>query len=330
MFRDIIKKKDMSSIFVIDDDENGKNIEAELTETSNETVKNYNSTIKYMKKHGIKISTITLDCKLKVDIKLDKFAEHIILDHDGIVSIKYGGRKDAKTNRSIVVFKGNKNGKQTAFFNQATIRMKSLINKDNGYMNIKVFNNGSLHITGCKNMEDFFDVTKRLIKILKTGIDIENDKGEKKHIKFVKNEKECISCHDLNIRMINSDYNAGYKIDRNTLSKILNEDYPDVKFKYDPSGGHACVNIRYQSDTKKKPTSVFVFQTGSVIITGAKKMNDIVGAHTFIQNILDKNKNYISIPIYDSENINNILEEYKKSNRIKGSLFDQYKFTKQK
>jgi len=54
--------------------------------------------------------------------------------------------------------------------------MKPTNNPIRNYINIKVFKNGSLQITGCKDMEDFNNVINTLIRVLKRGKDIKQGK----------------------------------------------------------------------------------------------------------------------------------------------------------
>src|SRR6266567_193883 len=72
--------------------------------TSTNTVQSYADAIDFLEKHKIKISTITLDCKLHTLIDVDTFAQNIELKENEIVCIKYGNRNNTATNRTIVSF----------------------------------------------------------------------------------------------------------------------------------------------------------------------------------------------------------------------------------
>ncbi len=56
--------------------------------------------------------------------------------------------------------------------------MKPTNNPTRNYINIKVFKNGSLQITGCKDIDDFYNVFETLIRILKRGCDVKIDNGK--------------------------------------------------------------------------------------------------------------------------------------------------------
>jgi len=166
--------------------------------------------------------------------------------------------------------------------------MKPTNNPSRNPINMKVFKNGSLQMTGCKDMEDFFNVTNNLIKILIKGRKIDG-----KRIRFV-NQKE-LFIRSVKIRMINSNFRLNYKIDRDNLATNLRKYHGKnpidteigyVDYKYDPNGDHSCVNIKFNYEDNI--TSIFVFQTGAVIITGAKNLHHIVMAYKFIKKILKK------------------------------------------
>lgn len=273
-------------------------------EIDNTALKSYLKAKQYLTEHNITISTITLDCKLNTLVDIDKFAKNVSLREDGIVSVKYGNRKDPATNRTIVVLKTKKKPSVKNFYNQVTILMKPTNNPNHNYINIKVFKNGSLQMTGCKDMDDFINVANTLIKILKMGKNIRKKNGTVKHIDFI-NDANNINITDVKIRMINSNFKLDYKVDRKKLAKILKNNHGlqtkdkeigYIECKYEPTGGHSCVNIKYQYDEKNKP-SIFVFQTGAIIITGAKNLHHIIMSYKFILKIL--NKYYDEIRIVD-------------------------------
>lgn len=276
----------------------------------------------FLEDHNISISTITLDCKLHTLIDVDKFAKNVILKEDEIVSVKFGNRKDPATNRTIIVLKTKKKSSIKNFYNQVTILMKPTNNLARNYINIKVFKNGSLQMTGCKDMDDFNNVTTTLIKILKRGKDIKGKNGEIVHINFIDDPKK-IGIYDVKIRMINSNFKLDYKVDRKKLAKLLKKNHHQntkdkeigyVECKYEPTGGHSCVNIKYKYDEKNKP-SIFVFQTGAVIITGAKNLHHIIMAYHFIHKILNKYYKEIRIIELDHKVVQEEIAKFFKNNK---------------
>lgn len=288
----------------------------------NAAITSYIEARKFLDDRNIMISTITLDCKLHTLIDVDKFAKNVILKEDEIVSVKFGNRKDPATNRTIVVLKTKKKSSVKNFYNQVTILMKPMNNPIRNYINIKVFKNGSLQMTGCKDMNDFNNVTTTLIKILSRGRDMKNEKGKSIHVDFIDNPKN-IGIYDAKIRMINSNFKLDYKIDRKKLTRLLKKNHRQgtsdkeigyVECKYEPTSGHSCVNIKFKYDDKHKP-SIFVFQTGAIIITGAKNLPQIIMAYYFIHKILNKYYDEIRIIELDYNAVQTEIAKFFKSNK---------------
>lgn len=314
----IIEKPDNSII-----KKNNEKINIPRTdEISKMAIKSYLEARQFLKDHNISISTITLDCKLHTLIDVDKFSKNVILREDEIVSVKFGNRKDAATNRTIVILKAKKKPSAKNFYNQVTILMKPTNNPSRNYINIKVFKNGSLQMTGCKDMDDFNNVTTTLINILKRGRDITNKKGKIEHIDFIDNPKK-VGIFDVKIRMINSNFKLQYKVDRKKLARLLkknhrlgtkDKDIGYVDCKYEPTGGHSCVNIKYKYDDTSRP-SIFVFQTGAVIITGAKNLHHIIMAYHFIHKILNRYHNEIKIIELNPSMVNAELAKFLKNKK---------------
>ena len=285
-----------------------------ISSDKNSIAEHYNNKKNFLIRHSISISTITLDCKLKTIVLLDNFAKNVKLREDGIVSVKYGNRKDTATNRTIVVLKSKKKPSNKNFYNQVTVLIKPKNNVTRGYINIKVFKNGSLQMTGCKDMDDFYDVTKTLISILTIGYN-----SSKGHISFIE-DYDNIGIYDARIRMINSNFKVDFKIDRKELTRILKDNHGlltkdarigYVECKYEPTGGHSCVNIKYKYDDQNKP-SIFVFQTGAIIITGAKNLDHIVKSYKFIMKILMSYYDAIRIPVLDKNEVRNMIDQFYK------------------
>ena len=98
---------------------------------------------------------------------------------------------------------------------------------------------------------------------------------------------------EFKIVMINSNFNIGFEINREKLFKIMQD--KEITASFEPCT-HACVNIKYifKRDTPyEKKISIFVFESGSIIITGANNTEHILEGYKFINNILYENKNEI-------------------------------------
>lgn len=120
---------------------------------------------------SLKISTITLstqlpDCKINL-INVGKYLKL----NDSIIGIKYqhGNFNILKGKYSTTVFRKAKNKKQEKisqilFYNQVSLIINLSFNSN---INVKLFGNGSLHLTGCKSVNDGVEVTKIIYNILK-------------------------------------------------------------------------------------------------------------------------------------------------------------------
>ena len=76
-----------------------------------------------------------------------------------------------------------------------------------------------------------------------------------------------------------------------------------VLHKVDLTEWHSCINIKYNDGTLEKPSSIFVFQTGSVNITGAKNFITIKKSYEYIKKILNKYHDYIKIIKLDPDEV---------------------------
>jgi TATA-box binding protein (TBP) (component of TFIID and TFIIIB) len=155
-------------------------------------------------------------------------------------------------------------------------------------MNVKLFNNGSIQITGCTSLRDCNIGLNKLINRLKETYSYIDENNNFVDIKFVSNIDN-ILVTKMKIDMINSNFTINYNINRETLYNLLRNDL--VICRYNPSS-HACVNIKFKSSNDHK-VSIFVFQTGKIIITGAKMMSQINEAYNYIYVYLQKNRSKI-------------------------------------
>ena len=110
--------------------------------------------------------------------------------------------------------------------------------------------------------------------------------------------------------MINSDFNIGFKVNREVLHRIVISKgyyssfepsiYPGVNIKYyynplDYSGLCKCDEVcdgKGKNGCCKKIT-VAVFNSGSTIITGAQSFDQLNKGYDFIMNVINEKKNEI-------------------------------------
>lgn len=233
----------------------------------------------------LKISTMTITCNLDTLIDVQNVGKYVDLSFGGIVCVKYG-----PTNvRTLIKLKKSnsktKKKKQKNFYNQATVIVDV---KNKRRVNVKLFKNGAIQLTGCKSMENFNDAITILTNELKKKKAV-FDRKQKKIIKkdFVTTPENVNldAINNFKIRMINSNFDIGFLVNRENLFDLLNK--ANIRCTYEPCI-HACVNIKYNYKNKET-ISIFVFESGSIIITGAKTKNHIIEAYKFITKILYEN-----------------------------------------
>ncbi len=269
---------------------------------------------KYMKMNSIKIATITIHGRFLTKINSKNIAYYMDLDKDGICEVHYGKRENIKTNRFLdeVVKKPKKKPKKI-FYNQVTVVLSH--NNKGGKetkINVKLFNSGVFHIVGCKNMTTFYEVLEKIINLLKETKTKIKKCGEIKTIKYVHNINK-LEITNIKIAMINSEFKINNMIDRDKLYYYLCMNEISCK----NTQQHACVNIKYTDYIDGKVISIFVFQSGSIIITGARNIGHIVTAHSYIMKIIKHYNNKLYIVKADAEIIKTILNKNKQFKNIK-------------
>jgi TATA-box binding protein (TBP) (component of TFIID and TFIIIB) len=230
----------------------------------------------------VSISTITLNAIFDTNFKCENIGECIELSKDNVLSVQYRDKKEH--NRSLLTPKKKKKKpdekKPTkCFYNQTTI----VIKPDNSNpLNMKLFKNGSIQLTGCKNAEDFINVIEKICSILKKKHAVISSKSPNLIVNkpFVTNTDimNISNLRNITIRMINSNFKIGFEINREELYNILLDDF--IECSFEPIV-HACVSVKYNYKDEKK-ISIFIFESGSVIITGATKSIHILEAYRFI------------------------------------------------
>lgn len=281
----------------------------------------YEESARFLKEKNIKISTITMDCKMQSEIDIERLALTVRLHTKGILSITYGERGDIATNRSIIKRRASKR----SFYNQATVLVKPDARPDDvipiekrNPINIKIFRNGSLQMTGCKDIRDFYSVTHKLVRILKHG---HRPDRHGPRVSYAKNVHR-IGIYDVHIRMINSNFKIGHQINREMLSRVLvrkhgyyslDPQWGYIEHKYDPVNGHSCVNIKHRYENDR--VSVFVFQTGSIIITGAKSFPQIISAYHFIMALLERYHYWVVVRPVDRDQILSEISRFAEQRR---------------
>ena len=233
---------------------------------------------------NLTIATMTISCHLGTLFKINNIYQYMLLDNDNIVAIKSKNGMRCIDNYKAKFKSTNQNSSKN-FYNQLTTVVRV---SDEKFINIKLFKNGSIQMTGCKKLEDTNIVINKLINKLKERLIAVNSEDQIE-ITFVENPN-LIEITRFKIDLINCGFGVNYLINREQLHNLLSE----FKITSRISSIHACVNIKYKivEDSIEHVLSIFVFQTGSIIIIG-KKADYIKEAYGFIVSFLNKNKHKI-------------------------------------
>jgi TATA-box binding protein (TBP) (component of TFIID and TFIIIB) len=233
--------------------------------------------------------------KLATEINILNIEKLLQLNTDDVLTVKMN---DEKIRTLIPVKKKNKREKSLSkpkkavnhFYNQITIVMR--INSgtyidlyEEPTINLKLFRNGAIQMSGCKTIKNINIVlNKLLIKLKEVKAKIEDNKiVEKKYVEDINK----LSIVHFQINMINSNYKVNMQIDRAKLYNLLLK--KKIKSSFEPCI-RACVIIKFCPDAAVNPEgkeiSIFVFQKGNIIITGARKREHILSAYKYMNNIL--------------------------------------------
>jgi TATA-box binding protein (TBP) (component of TFIID and TFIIIB) len=206
--------------------------------------------------------------------------------------------RDALTKRKI----SNK-----CFYNQSTLVVRRAVPSGWKEVNLKLFSNGSVQMTGIAS-EEF--ATETLHWLLREVERLPRSPfgGEPSVVKF-------------NIQLINSDFSVGVPLRRDKLHEIITRRYSifsilestiyqgvNTKYYYNEKsdktrpGQCTCTEFckgqgQGDGDGNCKKITISFFQTGNIIITGARHMAQINEAYEFVNRFLDAHAAEIIRPL---------------------------------
>tara|TARA_B100000900_G_scaffold386548_1_gene377101 strand:+ start:1521 stop:2279 length:759 start_codon:yes stop_codon:yes gene_type:complete len=243
---------------------------------------------------NLRVSTITSVAELNTSIDLDLLFKNIELNEN----VKYIEKGDQKKGDPINKKRNQKSKKKSnVFFNQATLHF--LHDK---IINVKLFNNGKIQMTGLKKESQGEAVIKELINMIQK-IDKKND-----HRIFL-NLQDKYEYNNYKIALINSDFDYKRSIDREKLQNLMVSMnifstfepciYPGVNIKYfynvNNEGCKGICNCERMCSGKGngvescRRVTIAVFNSGKIIITGAMNRHQLVECYNFINEVINKN-----------------------------------------
>lgn len=254
---------------------------------------------------GLSISTMCASCKLNTRLIIPNIEKYLLLNSDDILTVKMNKERI----RSIITIKNKpkrmkkvdtkvkqKDTSKNHFYNQITVVVRinhgSTVDlNDVPKINMKLFKNGSIQMSGCKSIKNINFALNKLICRLKE-IKAKRENGINYEKPFIEDSNN-ITVKDFKIDMINSNYQVAMQLDRDKLFNLLLK--KKIKSSYEPCI-RACVIIKYiplRENSEQKEVSVFVFQKGNIIITGARSKSHIDSAYNYINEILLSHKDEI-------------------------------------
>lgn len=246
----------------------------------------------------IKISTMTLEGRFNTSFSPWNIYKYIRRSDENVINVvkgnklkKYKPIRDTEENdiinQNIKKKTKNKDNHSKIFLNQVTISINVNGKKNKKPVSVKIFNCGTIHFTGCVDIDNMIEATYKLCIECKQETAIFGSDGKIKDIKFAENleELKLENMYGFKVDMINCIFIVPFKIDRPKLQILLTEHgYNAI---YD-SNGHAGVKIKYIS--LKNKITIFVFESGSIIIIlGNQGFEKIKEVYDFIYKYLLEN-----------------------------------------
>jgi len=250
---------------------------------------------------NLHISAMVQIGKLNTKVDLTNLAK-ILEVNDNILYIEHGSHVNKGVNNKKISKKKSENRKY--FYNQVTVHLFNNL-KINNRVNVKVFNNGRIQMTGI-NSDQIGETT---VQILLSEFNRLSSVSKSQIF-----ETETIQeIGSLETVLINSDFDIHNKINREALHRLIIQNgymssfepctYPGVNIKYyhNPLARNFGIcdcekpcNGKGKDNTCKKIT-VAVFKSGKIIITGGRSKNNIQTAYEFITEFIDENLDEILV-----------------------------------
>lgn len=250
----------------------------------------------------LRISTMTTTCQMGTTISLDKlFSQIRTIPYwylgEGVLKMEFKGETKGCCRNDIMLRR--KRIKKT-FFNQSSLVLR-LQTEDCKWkeVNIKLFSNGGVQMTGVPNDK----IGRSAVEWLASYI-------ERSYEGVFKNK---YNIHKYETQLVNSDYSIGVPIRRDKLHKLLVETYG--LFSTFESTIYQGVNTKFYFNKARKTTenpglclcpnpcdgtgtgeaigdckriTISPFQTGRIIITGARSLEQIEEAYRFMNELFIK------------------------------------------
>jgi len=159
----------------------------------------------------------------------------------------------------------------TAFYNQISIRTRDFYSQKS----VKIFPNGTVHLSGGNSPSDGERILKQVSFIMKETLELE----------------ELPVLNPFEVSMINSNFDFNIVVNshkvRDRFAKMTG-----FKVSYEPDR-YSAVKIKFKPAENMKKVTVSVFKSGSILIGGANKLEELSTAYDIILTCMDPSM-YIS------------------------------------
>jgi TATA-box binding protein (TBP) (component of TFIID and TFIIIB) len=260
------------------------------------------------KKISLNPNTNIYELCIALDKLFEQFPNYSIpigYPDEGLLKIEYGEKAIGHSSRDIL---SKRKVSKNSFFNQSTIVVRKYKEDNSGFkeVNIKLFANGGFQMTGITSEEYSRNVLSWVINLFNT---FETPISTKP-----------LSVEKFSVQLLNSDYKMNALVRRDELHKLLSQKYRlfstlettiyqgiNTKYYYNEKSLRKngicwcdkCCNG--QGDGKElgmcKRITIAIFQTGSVIITGARNMSQLDEAYEFINEIIKNHCSEVLKPV---------------------------------
>lgn len=271
----------------------------------------------------LQISTMTICFMFNTNLNIMNISKYLKLDKNIVISIgkrtlikKNKKKKDiiVKEKKNTIIGKKRgrkpkikseivvkKNQKKKTFYNQISLKILVSGKEKDKPVNVKLFNNGSIQMTGCVTLYDSFDAIINCIKILNTKRYIISN-NEIVNTPFSKNKLYIKDISNYKIAMINSSFKLPFYINRTKLFNNMLQNNLDTVYDRNV---HASVIVKYKynKNDNNKDITILIFEKGSIIITGANNSEQIKETYQFTNKYLLENYKDIV-----NKNINSLSE----------------------
>lgn len=151
--------------------------------------------------------------------------------------------------------------KENGFYNQVTIEYIDGTSKKS----IKIFPNGTVHVTGCSDVDDCYKVMHMIQSVLQKKLKI------------------TFKMNDFKIFMINTNFSMNSTLNLQKVINILKQ--RDYNISFNPEV-YSAVKVKFKPGVDMKSITASIFSSGCILITGAVNLKEITESYRILVNSL--------------------------------------------